>query len=122
MYQLLADVLVVGHLLFIVFVAIGGILVLRHPRLAWVHLPAAAWGAAVEFCGWFCPLTPLENYLRLSGGGKVYDGDFIEHYLLPIIYPQNLTATGQQILGILVIAINLIFYTIAIRKHKRRKP
>ena len=121
MYQLLADLLVVVHLLFIIFVVIGGIFVIYRPRLALLHLPSAAWGAAVELCGWFCPLTPLENYLRLSGGGKVYDGDFIEHYLLPIIYPQNLTATGQQILGILVIAINLIFYTLAIRKHRRRK-
>ncbi|PKN68849.1 MAG: DUF2784 domain-containing protein [Deltaproteobacteria bacterium HGW-Deltaproteobacteria-12] len=122
MYQLLADMLVVGHFLFIAFVAIGGVFVIYRPRLAWLHLPSAAWGAAVELCGWFCPLTPLENYLRLSGGGKVYDGDFIEHYLLPIIYPQNLTATGQQILGILVVAVNLIFYTLAIRKHRMHKP
>jgi hypothetical protein len=116
MYQLLADLLVVAHLLFIIFVAVGGIFVIRRPRLALLHLPAAAWGAAVEIGGWVCPLTPLENYLRLLGGVTAYRGDFIEYYLTPLIYPENLTAPMQHILGMLVIAVNLVFYILVIRK------
>ncbi|PKN77135.1 MAG: DUF2784 domain-containing protein [Deltaproteobacteria bacterium HGW-Deltaproteobacteria-10] len=117
MYQLLADALVVVHFLFIVFVVIGGVFVIRRPRLAWVHLPAAVWGALVELCGWFCPLTPLENYLRQRGGGAAYHGDFIEYYLLPLIYPENLTATMQYIFGAVVIAVNLVFYFLVLRKR-----
>jgi hypothetical protein len=118
MYRLLADVLVVVHLLFIVFVAIGGIFILRRPWLAWVHLPAVVWGAAVELCGWYCPLTPLENYLRELGGSPAYRGGFIEHYLIPLIYPDNLTAPMQLILGMLVIAVNFIFYILVLQKQR----
>ncbi len=82
-----------------------------------MHLPAAAWGATVEFCGWVCPLTPLENYFRQHGGGAAYHGDFIEYYLIPLIYPENLTVTMQNILGMLVITVNLIFYFLVIRKQ-----
>ena len=121
MYQLLADALVVVHFLFIVFVVIGGIFVLRRPWLALVHLPSAVWGAAVELCGWVCPLTPLENYLRWLGGGIAYRGDFIEYYLISLIYPENLTATMQHIFGMLVIAVNIIFYILVIRKQRIRK-
>ena len=120
MYRFFADVLVVVHFLFIVFVVIGGIFVLRRPWLAILHLPSVIWGAAVEIYGWVCPLTPLENYLRGLEGGAVYSGDFVEHYLIPLVYPENLVAKTQNILGILIIVVNLIFYILVIRKQRIR--
>lgn len=118
MYGILAGVIIVAHFLFIAFVAAGGLLVLRWPRLAWVHLPAVVWGVVVELTGWICPLTPLENYLRRLGGSSSYSGDFIEQYLIPVIYPANLTAATQYILGGLVIVVNLILYFLVIRKQR----
>ena len=118
MYNVLADAIVVVHFLFIVFVIFGGLLVIHWPRMAFAHLPATLWGAAVEFFGWICPLTPLENNLRQLAGGSFYSGDFIARYLLPVIYPENLTATMQQIFGAFVIIINIIFYAITIRKRQ----
>ena len=118
MYNILADAIVVAHFLFIAFVVFSGLLVIRWPRIAFVHLPSAIWGAAVEIFGWICPLTPLENHFRYLAGKTSYNGDFIAHYLLPIIYPENLTVAIQQVLGVLVIIINIIFYIIALRKHK----
>lgn len=118
MYNVLADAVVLIHLLFIIFVVCGGLLVVCRPKIAFIHLPAAIWGAAVEIFGWICPLTPLENHLRQLAGASSYSGDFIARYLLPIIYPENLTVTMQQILGGLVITINVIFYTIAVKRHQ----
>ena len=120
MYLLLADAIVVFHFLFIVFVVAGGLLVLRRPCLAWIHLPAVAWGAGIEFAGGICPLTPMENYFRRLGGESTYSGDFVMQYLLPVIYPENLTVTTQYILGALVIVINLIIYGMVIRRLYRR--
>jgi hypothetical protein len=116
MYLLLADAVIVFHFLFIVFVVAGGLLVLRRPRLAFLHLPAAFWGAFIEFSGGICPLTPLENHLRLLGGGSRYSGDFIVQYLIPVIYPANLTVSIQYVLGGVVIAANLMVYLFIIRK------
>lgn len=110
MTVILADGLVVLHLLFVVFVMAGGFLLLRWPKLAWLHLPAAAWGAWIEFTGGVCPLTPLENQLRMAGGGSVYSGGFVERYLLPVLYPENLTLPVQQVLGGVVVAVNLVAY------------
>ncbi|OJZ19044.1 MAG: hypothetical protein BGP21_13270 [Thiobacillus sp. 65-29] len=107
---LLADLLVLLHLGFVAFVVGGGFLVARHPWLAALHLPAAAWGAWIEFSGGICPLTPLENHLRRLGGGEAYQGDFVERYLLPVLYPEQLTVSLQQGLGAMVIAVNLIAY------------
>ncbi len=121
MYQVLADAAVLAHLLFITFVVGGGLLVLRWPRLAWFHLPAALWGAVIEFMGWVCPLTPLENHLRQLAGDTPYGGDFVERYLLPIIYPENLTLATQQVLGGLVIGVNLLVYILTIRYHRTRR-
>jgi hypothetical protein len=118
LYGILAGVIIVAHFLFIAFVAAGGLLVLRWPRMAWVHLPAVVWGVVVELTGWICPLTPLENYLRRLGGSSSYSGGFIEQYLIPIIYPANLTAATQYILGGLVIVVNLILYFLVIRKQR----
>jgi len=120
-YIVLANAIVLAHLLFIAFVICGGLLIIRWPRLAVVHFPATVWGAVVEIFGWVCPLTPLENHFRLLAGNNSYSGDFIARYLLPVIYPENLTATMQQVFGGFVIIINLIFYTIAIQKLQSRR-
>jgi Protein of Unknown function (DUF2784) len=105
-FRILADAVLVLHFAFIAFVVAGGLFVLRWPKLAWVHLPAAAWGAIVMFTGGVCPLTPLENRLRIAGGGEAYAGDFISHYLGAVIYPAGITREIQWVLGALVIAIN----------------
>ncbi|HRS97850.1 MAG TPA: DUF2784 domain-containing protein, partial [Smithella sp.] len=102
-------------------VVMGGVLVLRWPKLAWVHLPAVVWGALVELRGWICPLTPLENYFRDLAGKNVYSGDFIEKYLLPIIYPATITPFIQQILGTAVILFNVIIYHSIIKKYRTLK-
>jgi hypothetical protein len=120
-YNILANAIVLVHFLFIVFVVCGGLLVIFRPQMAFIHLPAAAWGTAVEIFGWVCPLTPLENHFSQLAYGSSYSGDFIVRYLIPVIYPENLTATMQQVFGGLVIVINIIFYALAIRKHRSRK-
>lgn len=120
MYSILADAVIIIHFLFIAFVVAGGLLVWRRPCLAWIHLPAVAWGAGIEFMGGTCPLTPLENYLRRLGGESTYSGDFVVQYLLPVIYPENLTSVMQYILGGLVIVINLIVYGMIIRRRCRQ--
>ena len=110
--RLLADFVVVFHFLFIVFVVAGGLLVLRWRRVALIHVPSALWGLSTEFFGWWCPLTPLENWLRTHAGGTGYDVGFIEHYLLPVIYPVHLTREVQIVLGTAVLAINLAVYAV----------
>lgn len=110
MFLLLADLVVVLHVAFIAFVVAGGLLLPRWPRAIWLHLPAAAWGAAIEFGGWICPLTPLENRLRALGGADAYPGDFVARHLLPLIYPEALTREVQIILGVGVVALNLAIY------------
>lgn len=104
--RLAADLVVLLHLSFILFVVLGGLGVLRFPPLAWLHLPAAAWGALVELKGLYCPLTDLENALRQAGAEQGYADSFIEHYLIPIIYPAGLTANLQLWLGLGVLLIN----------------
>lgn len=116
----LADLLVVLHLIFVAFVVAGGFLLARWPRLAWLHLPAAAWGAAIELAGGVCPLTPLENALRAQAGEVGYAGSFVGHYLLPVLYPEQLTRSVQRLLGAAVIAINVVAYTWAYRVRRRR--
>jgi hypothetical protein len=115
----LADGLVILHLLFVVFVMAGGFLLLRWPKVAWLHVPAAAWGAWVEFSGGVCPLTPLENQLRIVGGGNAYSGGFVERYLLPILYPEYLTLPVQLLLGGLVVAVNLVAYGMIYRTTRK---
>ncbi|SEI55149.1 Protein of Unknown function [Azotobacter beijerinckii] len=110
LYRLAADALLVAHLLFILFVLLGGLLLLRWRVLAQVHLPAMAWGAATEFFSLPCPLTGWENALRRAAGESGYDGSFIEHYLLPLIYPAGLTPGIQVWLGTLVLLVNALVY------------
>ncbi|MFQ5747044.1 MAG: DUF2784 domain-containing protein [Gemmatimonadota bacterium] len=121
LYRVLADLVLVVHLGFIALVVFGGLLVLRRPRLAWIHLPAALWGAAIELGGWVCPLTPLENALRRAGGGAGYEGSFIAHYIVPIIYPPGLTRSAQLLLGLSVVALNAIVYALVWRRRFRAK-
>lgn len=118
MYGLLADAVLVLHLGFVLFVAVGGLLVLRWPRAAWIHLPCAAWGAAIELGGWICPLTPLENRLREAAGRSTFEGDFVGRYLLPVLYPDGLTRDTQIMLGLAVVAVNAVIYTLAWRRRR----
>jgi hypothetical protein len=109
-YRLIADLLVLLHLAFLGFVVLGALLVLRRPRLAWIHLPCALWGMLIEFAGWICPLTPLENRFRQLGGQAGYAGGFVEHYVLPVLYPHDLTRQMQLALGTVVLIINAVAY------------
>lgn len=118
--QILADAVLVLHFGFVAFVVAGGLLVARWPKLAWLHLPAAVWGAIVEFAGWICPLTPLENRLRARAGLAGYSGDFVEHYLLPLIYPARLTTRTQLLLGLLVVIVNVLLYAVVVARVRRR--
>jgi hypothetical protein len=120
-YRALAEAVLVVHLLFVVFVVLGGLLVLRWPRLAWLHLPAALWGAYIELSGRICPLTPLENSLRMQGGAAGYSGGFIDHYITALIYPEGLTRSMQVLLGVLVTALNVVLYTLARRRWRRSR-
>jgi hypothetical protein len=117
-YRILADLVVGVHALFVVFVVAGGLLVLRWPWVAAAHLPAAVWGTLIELRGWICPLTPLENSLRASAGQAGYAGGFIEHYLLPVLYPAGLTGGIQLVLGALVIAVNTVVYAMLLRRRR----
>ncbi len=109
-YQAAATVIALLHLAFIVFVLLGGLLVLRWPRVAWVHLPAAAWGVLIEFFGWWCPLTKWENHFLRLAGRAGYDGGFVAHYIMPIIYPPGLTRGMEIAIGIIVLVVNAAVY------------
>lgn len=126
LYRILADLVVILHLAFVVFVLFGGLLVLRWRRVTWLHLPAVVWAAAVEFGGWICPLTPLEIWLRMQGGESGYSSDFIEHYVLPLLYPADLTREVQVVLGAVVLAANLAIYgwvwRCALRMTSKSRP
>jgi hypothetical protein len=116
-YSVLADVTVVLHLLFVVFVVFGGLLVLLRPRMAWLHVPAAVWGAWIEFAGWICPLTPLENWFRERGGRPPYAAGFVEHYIVPVLYPAVLSRELQWALGGLVLVVNVVLYAMLLRRR-----
>lgn len=119
LYRILADAVVALHFGFVLFVTLGSFLVLRWPRVAWVHVPAAVWGAGIEFLGGICPLTPLEIRLRRLAGEAGYSGGFIEHYLLPVLYPGGLTREVQIALGGLVVVLNLAVYGWILARRRR---
>jgi hypothetical protein len=110
LYQISADLIVVLHFGFVLFVLLGGLMLIKWPRLIWLHLPAVAWGAFVEFSGWICPLTPLENWLRAQAGEATYAEDFIVRSLSSILYPDALTHEIQLILGTALLVVNLAIY------------
>jgi hypothetical protein len=123
LWRLAADALVLVHLAFILFVMLGGLLVWRWPRLCWLHLPAVAWGIVVEALHLTCPLTPWENQLRRAAGDAGYTGSFVEHYLLPVIYPAGLTPQIQLVLATVVVLVNASVYGMLLWRrctHSRR--
>lgn len=113
-YRILADLTVLLHLSFIVFALLGGISVLWYRYAAVLHLPAGIWVVLISFKGWICPLTPLENHWRQAAGLEGYEGGFVEHYVLPVIYPMGLTPSLQVTLGFIALAINVAIYVIVI--------
>lgn len=118
LYALLADLTLLLHTTFILFVVIGGALVFWRRGIAWLHIPCALWGIVIELQGWVCPLTYLENDLRAAAGSSGYSGGFIDHYLVPVIYPSGLTTDTQFLLGIAVLLVNAIIYTLVWRNMR----
>ena len=121
LFSFLADLVVVFHFAFILFAVFGGLLCLWRRGIAWTHIPVALWAALIEFFGWICPLTPLENWLRLRAGAEAYGVRFIERYLLPLIYPAALTRGLQITLGCLVVILNLAVYVMLWFWTKRKR-
>jgi hypothetical protein len=119
-HGLLADAVLLAHAAFVAFVVLGGLLVLRWPRLAWLHLPVVAWGAGIEFTGGICPLTPFENHLRTLAHQQGYPGGFIEHYVFGLLYPDGLTREVQFALGMGVLVLNAVVYAWLWRRRAAR--
>ena len=119
---LLADLVLVVHLAFVIFVVLGACLVVRWPKLVWIHLPAVLWGVFTEFAGVVCPLTPLENALRQRGGQGGFAGGFIDHYVTALLYPQGLTRGMQVALGAFALAVNLLLYCWVIARRRSGRP
>ncbi len=117
-FQVLAGLVLLVHFAFILFVTVGVLLVFRRPRLAWIHVPCALWGAWIELSRGICPLTPLENRFRQLGGEAGYAGGFIDHYLGPIIYPSGLTPRAQLVLGGVLVAFNVAAYALIVWRHR----
>lgn len=119
-YVLLADLVLVIHATFILFVVFGGLLVFRCRRLIWLHIPAAAWGILIELQGWICPLTYLENDLRTAAGRSGYAVGFIDHYLAPLVYPSALGHATQVLLALAALFINAVIYALVWRNLRTR--
>ena len=120
-YRWMADAVLVLHLAFVAFVGLGGLLVLRWRRLAWLHVPVALWGMAIVYVGFTCPLTPLENRLHRLSGSAGYQGGFIEHYVTAAVYPEGLTREAQLLLGTAVLALNAVVYWRALAAWRRER-
>lgn len=118
-FRLLADATVALHLAFVLFVIFGGLLVARRPWVAWVHVPAVIWAAWIELAGWICPLTPLENWLRVQAGGPAYTSSFVDRYLMPVLYPASLTREMQWALAAVVLLVNAAVYLALLRRVRR---
>jgi hypothetical protein len=119
LFRFLADLVVLFHFAFVLLVVLGGLLVLRWPRFAWVQIPVALWGVVIEWAGFICPLTPLENWLRARGGAAGYSGGFVDHYLLAVLYPAGLTRNQQLVLGVIVLVINGGAYALLLARRRR---
>lgn len=121
-YRIAADLVLVTHFAFIILVVAGALLAFRYPWFAWIHIPAASWGAFVELTGRICPLTTLENFLRTRAGQEGYANSFVEQYIFPVVYPAGLTRNVQLSLAGLVVAVNVIIYAaILLRRWKARQ-
>jgi len=118
-FHWLANLVVVVHGLCVTFIVLGGFLTWRWRRVAWLHVPFAVWGVVLEYRGWVCPLTPIENYFRHRAGAAGYAGGFIDHYLLPLLYPAGLTPRLQLILGTIALLVNLAAYGGLVRRASR---
>ena len=118
LFNAVANLLVITHFLFVLFVILGGLLLFRWPRIAFVHLPAAIWGVMIELNNWICPLTPVEQSMRRAAGEEGYTGGFIDHYITPLIYPEGLTQEIQWLLGVIVVLVNAAIYGIWMLKRK----
>jgi hypothetical protein len=119
LYNSLADLVLVLHGFFVLFVLLGGFFVLWKSSVAWYHIPAVFWAASIEFFGWICPLTPLENMLRERGGVAGYDTGFVEHYIVPILYPGSLTRQMQVGFGLIVLIVNIGIYFTAWNRMRK---
>ncbi|MEP7181143.1 MAG: DUF2784 domain-containing protein [Betaproteobacteria bacterium] len=119
--RILADTLVVAHLAFLLFVVLGGALVLWRIAIAWLHVPAVLWAACIELSGSICPLTPWENALRVEAGQRGYRGGFVEHYVIPVVYPPGLTHGDQLLLGAMLVAGTVALYAFAWRRARRQR-
>ena len=120
LFGLLANLVVLAHALFVAFVVLGGFLTWRRRWVAWLHVPAAVWGVLIEYAGWVCPLTPLENYFRMRAGLEGYGGGFVEHYVIPLLYPAGLTPPKHLVLGTFALTVNLFAYGVLVRRMLRR--
>ena len=109
-FKLAANALALIHLAFILFVVFGGLLLLKWPKLMWLHLPAAVWGALIEFAGWYCPLTSMENAMLRRAGESGYTGGFVAHYIFAAIYPAGLTRGIEILIGVVVLVVNVSVY------------
>ena len=118
--RIAADLVLIVHFGFVLFVVLGGLLVLRRPGVAYVHVPAAVWGVLIEVFGWICPLTPIEQHLRRAAGDASYAGSFTEHYILPVLYPDQLTRPLQLLLGAAVLVLNAAIYGIALHRPRNK--
>lgn len=114
------DSIIVLHFAFVLFVLFGALLLLKWRKLVWLHVPAVVWGILVELNGWLCPLTPLENYLREAAGLGMYHGDFVMHYIMPVLYPEHLTRAMQIVFGVIVIVVNVSAYLYVFRIRPQR--
>jgi hypothetical protein len=121
-YSLFADLVVGLHLVFVLFVVLGGLLALRWPRVAWFHLPAVAWGALIEWRGWICPLTPLEVALRRRAGEAGFAEGFLDHYVIPLLYPPGLTRELQLGMAAGVVVLNAAVYGAVLWRRRRSAP
>src|SRR5262245_8541034 len=110
LYKLAANTLALIHFAFILFVVLGGLLLLKWPKLVWVHIPAAVWGALIEFAGWYCPLTSMENAMLRRAGEAGYTGGFVAHYIFRLIYPAGLTRGLEIAIGAFVLVVNVSVY------------
>ena len=119
-YRILADLVVLAHFGFILFVLLGGLLALRWHRIPWLHIPSLAWGGFVELTGRICPLTPLENSLRRAGGLTDYSQSFIERYVVPVVYPGELTRELQVVMGSFLIVLNILIYAYLVWRRRNR--